>query len=248
MESLQTKNLSVGYNLKSKPILKDININEEEGQFISLLGENGSGKSTLLKSIAGLLRPINGEIFIKGKSLWNLMANEKSKLLSVVLTERIITGIITIEELVAMGRYPYQGWNVKLTKEDRLKVGGAIERCELEEIRTELIHEISDGQKQKALIARAVAQDTELLLLDEPTNHLDIKNKYTITKLLKELSNAGKTVIMTTHDIDLATKFCDKMWLINQERKLVSGNPDELMKSGKLDTIFSVPIRDLMGR
>ncbi len=248
MSFIKTKELTIGYKNSGKSVLSNININESEGNFISLLGENGSGKSTLLKTLTGLLKPISGEIELGNHSLTTLATRERSKILSVVLTERYISGNLSVEELVSMGRYPYQSWNIKMTEEDTKIVNEALEKCELEDIRTESIHELSDGQKQKALIARAVAQNTTFLFLDEPTNHLDIKNKYTIIKLLKELSTQGKKILMTTHDIDLASKFCDQLWLIDKERNVVCGNPEELIETGKLDTIFNIPLKELMGR
>lgn len=246
MSYLKIHDLNGGYHKKEKPILKNISIECEKGSFISILGENGSGKSTLMKTMAGLLTPWGGSVLLKDKDIHRLSNRERSKYLSVVLTDRVPGGIINVEELVAMGRYPYQNWSIAMTAKDREVVNSAIKSCNIDALRKKVIHELSDGQRQKSMIARALAQETGLLLLDEPTNHLDIRNKYAVMELLKDSVRNGITVIMTSHDIDLARKFCDEMWLLPPGGNIISGEPQTLIDEGKLDEIFHIPVKDLL--
>ena len=186
---LKTENLSIGYQQKKedKIIAKNINLKIEKGKLVTILGRNGIGKSTLLRTLSKVQKPISGEVFIHQKSIENLTEKELSTQLSLVLTERLPESQLTVYELIALGRQPYTNWIDKLTDTDIEKVETAIKQTGIEHLKNNRFYELSDGQLQRVLIARALAQDTEIIILDEPTAHLDIHHTFKVFSLLKKL-------------------------------------------------------------
>lgn len=251
-EILQIKNLEIGYrgrNLHQEAksdcfkIAGPLQLQLPEGVLVSLIGPNGSGKSTLLRTLAGLLRPLNGEIIINNQNLGMMKSREVARRLSVVLTDPVQPGNLTVYALVALGRYPYTGWLGKLSHQDHAKIQYALQVTGAGHLAHRNINAISDGERQKVMIARALAQDTDLIILDEPTAHLDLPNRVEIIRLLKNLTAAtGKAIIMSTHELDLALQASDKLWLMtgrSDETAIITGVPEDLVLNGKIGEVFA---------
>lgn len=233
---LQTQSLSIGYG--KYVIQQQLNLIAKPGHLICLLGINGSGKSTLLRTLAGLQKPLHGDILIKNTSLSKLSNNQRSKIFSLVLTDTINEENMTVFDLVALGRFPYTNWIGSLSDEDKKIIFTAIEQVNLKKKTYSYLHEISDGEKQRAVIAKALTQNTPLVLLDEPTAHLDLPNRIEIMLLLRKLSvNTRKTFILSTHELDLAIQMADNIWLMDPDRIEV-GIPEDLMLKGEFQKIF----------
>lgn len=239
-QNLYCNNLSVGYtnNGNKKIILEDINLSLKKGNFISLVGINGSGKSTLLRTLAGLQKALEGEVYLDKRKIAAIDPVQKSKTLSLVLTNQQISKNLTVLELVALGRQPYTNWLGTLTDSDKEHILEAIRATELENFKNTSCFELSDGQFQRALIARALAQNTEIILLDEPTTHLDLHHKASIFLLLKKIAHThNKLILSTTHDIEFVLSLCDQMIVI-KGKTCITDTPDNLIKSGVFENLF----------
>ena len=200
--------LTVGYD--KKPLIKDICIGIEKGEIVTLIGPNGSGKSTILKSITRQLKLVGGNVEFDGKNLHELSFRELSTKMAVVLTERMKPELMTCHDIVATGRYPYTGRLGMLTREDEEKVEKAMRAVHAEELGGRDFNAISDGQRQRVLLARAICQEPEVIILDEPTSFLDIRHKLELLAILRRMAKEkGITVIMSLHEIDLAQKIAD---------------------------------------
>ncbi|UGS24519.1 ABC transporter ATP-binding protein [Flavobacterium channae] len=237
---IQTKNLSIGYTTKSETITisENINLSLEKGKLIALIGENGIGKSTLLKTLTGLIPPLKGEVTLLNKSIQNFKPLDLAQELSIVLTEKLPPSNLTVYEIIALGRQPYTNWLGTLSNEDKIKIDEAIALTEIQHLIHKKHDEISDGQLQIALIARALAQDTSIIILDEPTTHLDLVHKATLLKLLLKLTHeTGKTILYSTHDIDLAIQMTDKM-IVFTPTQIVIDQPCNLIQTGIFNTLF----------
>ena len=237
---LSTSNLSIGYKTKSSTIIigKNLNVNLREGKLIALIGANGIGKSTLLRTITGIQKPISGTVLLNEKNIHELNSLTLAQNLSVVLTEKLPPSNLTVWELIALGRQPYTNWIGKLTPKDISKVNEAIELTQIGHLKSKMHYEISDGQLQIVLIARALAQDTPLIILDEPTTHLDLLHKVLLFKLLKKLTQeTGKCILFSTHDIDLAIQLSDEMIIMTPET-VVQDQPCNLILKGSFNTLF----------
>lgn len=237
---LHSENLSIGYTTKSntRTIIEQCDISLESGKLIALIGANGIGKSTLIKTITGIIPPIKGNIFINQKSISDYHPKELAQELSIVLTESLPPSNLTVYEIVALGRQPYTNWLGTLTPEDKEKIENAIALTGIGNFIEKKHFEISDGQLQKALITRALAQDTAIIILDEPTTHLDLVHKVSLIKLLQKLTHeTGKTILYSTHDIDLAIQLCDEM-IVLTENKLVKDQPCNLIEQDVFNELF----------
>ena len=238
---IELKNLSVGYTSKKDTniILKGINAKLEKGKLTCFLGRNGAGKSTLLKTILGVLDPIDGNIFISGEKLNDISANERSKKISAVLTDVVRTEHISVEEFVSLGRIPHTNWRGSLDKTDKDHIENAISICEIDDIRSKIITELSDGQLQKVNIARAICQDTDLILLDEPTAHLDVSNKFKVFEILRKLAiDYKKAIFIITHDLELAFQNADMLWVIDKNGEMQSDVTEDLLLDKKIIDSF----------
>jgi iron complex transport system ATP-binding protein len=230
---LQTTRLAVGYG--GKTVLDGLNLVLTAGQFVCFMGPNGIGKSTLIRTLAGLQSPLHGTISF---------VNEQKP--AVVLTDRISASYMTVRQLITFGRYPYLGWNLRLSPADHHAIDTAITQLKLHALSEQRLHELSDGQLQLAQIARALAQETSLIFLDEPTAHLDLNNRLEITLLLRRLAHdSGKAVLMATHELDLALQTADKVWLAGNGTEMLSGPPEDLVLNGSFDDIFKLKGFDL---
>ena len=237
---LSTSNLSIGYKAKtsSVTIAENLNLNFCEGKLIALIGANGIGKSTLLRTITGIQKTISGTVVLKGKDIHELNALTLAQNLSVVLTEKLPPSNLTVWEVIALGRQPYTNWIGKLTDYDITKVNEAIELTQISHLTSKKHYEISDGQLQIVLIARALAQDTPLIILDEPTTHLDLLHKVVLFKLLKKLTQeTGKCILFSTHDIDMAIQLGDEMIIMTPEN-VIQDQPCNLILKGSFNTLF----------
>lgn len=238
---LQTENISIGYSQKkvTKTVAENINLTLEKGKLISLIGANGIGKSTLLKTITGIQKPIAGKVILNNKNISHHTTLELAKELSLVLTESLPPSNLTVFELVALGRQPYTNWIGTLTDEDIFKINEAIELTQITHLSDKKHFEISDGQLQKVLIARALAQDTPLIILDEPTTHLDLLHKVSLFKLLKKLTHeTQKCILFSTHDIDLVIQLSDEMIVMTPENT-VQDTPCSLIEKGTFGALFN---------
>lgn len=239
-EILKIENLSIGYVAKKQNLIvaKSINTAINKPKLIALLGGNGIGKSTLLRTIANVQEILKGTIFINDKDISKYGSVDLSKMISVVLTEKIPPSNLTVHEIIALGRQVYTNWIGTLSSADKKIIDDVIDLVKINNLKHKKIDELSDGQYQKVMIARALAQDTSIILLDEPTAHLDIVNKIAIFKLLKELSSIKqKTIIISSHELQLAIQTADDLWLMTDDA-FVAGNKDELIKNNELQNLF----------
>jgi len=237
---LSTSNLSIGYKSKKEivTIAENLNLTLASGKLIALIGANGIGKSTLLRTITGIQQPLSGNVYLNDKNISAYKPLELAQNLSLVLTEKLPSSNLSVFELVALGRQPYTNWIGTLTPEDIIKVNEALELTQISHLAQKRHFEISDGQLQKVLIARALAQDTPLIILDEPTTHLDLLHKVSLFKLLKKLTQeTQKCILFSTHDIDLAIQLSDEMIIMTPDL-VVQDEPCNLISKGSFATLF----------
>lgn len=237
---LKAEQLSIGYKTKKAETVIASNINFEipRGQLIGLVGANGIGKSTLLRTLIKVQPKLSGKIILNQKDLNSTSAIELSRQLSIVLTEPLLSKNMSVFDLVALGRHPYTNWIGNLSAEDVSKINWALELMNLEELKNKKCYELSDGQLQKVMITRALVQDTDIIVLDEPTTHLDMYHKAYILKLLQKLTKeTGKTILFSSHEIDLAIQLCDTM-IVMTKGKIVCDQPCHLISKGVFQSLF----------
>jgi iron complex transport system ATP-binding protein len=237
---LSTSNLNIGYKTKQGivSIAKHLNLKLHSRKLITVVGANGSGKSTLLRTLSGIQKPLSGEIYINNKPINNFSNQELSQNLSLVLTEKLPPSNLSVYELVSLGRQPYTNWIGKLSEIDLEKIIQAINLTGIDKYIHKKHYEISDGQMQNTLIARALAQDTPLIILDEPTTHLDLVHKVSLFKLLKKLAlETGKCIVFSTHDLDLAIQLSDEIIIINA-KEVIQDEPCNLISKGVFNNLF----------
>lgn len=237
---LYTSNLTIGYQNKNqqKIIANNIDIQLEKGKLVTLIGANGVGKSTLLRTLTGLQKPISGNVFLQEKKIHDFNTKEVAQELSLVLTDKIPQSNLTVFELISLGRQPYTNWLGKLSQTDIEKTHWAIETCGIAHLQNQKCFELSDGQFQIVLIARALAQDTAIIILDEPTTHLDLVHKILVFKLLQKLVLENKkSILFSTHDIELAIQFSDEI-IVMTTKKIVQNTVENLIENNVFDTVF----------
>ncbi len=235
---LRTKNLAIGYEA-NQAILESLDLSLFKGELVCLLGENGIGKSTLLKTLSKTIPLLSGDVFVGKESISTLSQHALAKKMSLVLTGSLQTGMMGVMELVALGRYPHTGWGGKLTQHDLEIVNRTMSLTDIQNISNKKATELSDGQLQKVMIARAVAQDSDLMILDEPTAFLDVNNRVEIMYMLKKLATeTNKSILISTHDLDLAFQISDKLWLATKEG-ITTGCPEDLILNGEIERTFS---------
>lgn len=241
---LNTRHLEIGYTGKDVPnrLFSDLNLSLRGGEMVCLMGPNGAGKSTLLRTLAGLQKQLSGEISI----LPGGVSQRSERQIAVVLTDSVRAANLTVEDVVAFGRYPYVGWNIRLTAEDMRIIHSCIEQVRVQPLRRRKLYELSDGQLQMVMVARALAQETPIILLDEPTAHLDLNNRVEIMNLLRELARSTqKAILLATHELDLALQTADHIWLTGKEKNILEGFPEDLVLNGAFDEIFQFKGFDL---
>lgn len=240
---LKAEGLQIGYRHQKKDILVagGIELSFNESELVAVIGINGAGKSTLLKTLTKTLPPLKGSVLVNNIPLEDYSAKQFSEKVSLVLTEQTFSRNLSVFELVALGRQPYTNWLGTLSPGDIEAVNQAMEKTGIQDLSDKKCDEISDGQLQKVLVARALAQDTDLIFMDEPTTHLDLYHKVYILQLLKKITEkTRKTIVFATHEINLALQLCDKIILINSS-KTVQGSPEELISKGVFENLFSSP-------
>ena len=235
----QMQNMTVGYN--GKPLIHDINIGIDQGEIVTLIGPNGSGKSTILKSITRQLKLIGGKVFFDNSFLQTLSYKELYTRMAVVLTERMKPELMTCHDIVATGRYPYTGRLGILTREDEEKVDKAMEAVHAQELGGRDFNAISDGQRQRILLARAICQEPDIIILDEPTSFLDVRHKLELLAILRRMAKEnGITVIMSLHEIDLAQKISDKIICVKGETISHYGIPEEVFQEDIIRELYEI--------
>ncbi len=238
---LTAADLVVGYAAKKTPhpVAGPLQLALWPGELVCLLGPNGAGKSTLLRTLASLQPPLGGQLAVGGQQLAALSAPERARQLSIVLTDRIDAGNLTVRELVRLGRHPHTGWLGSLSAHDEAQVQAALEATGTAAFAPRPVGELSDGERQKVLLARALAQDTPVVLLDEPTAHLDLPNRVALMRLLHRLARqTGKAILLSTHELDLALQAADRVWLLPATGALRTGTPEDLVLSGDFAAAF----------
>ncbi len=236
---LQAEKLNIGYG-SDKIVFRDISFSANEGEMVALLGVNGIGKSTLLRTISGLQNSVSGNIYVGEKQLENLPVQERAKLISIVLTEKIFVDNISVKEVIALGRSPHTSWFGKMRYEDLKELEKVISAMKLEKLQDKLFNQISDGERQKVLIARALCQQTPVIILDEPTAFLDFRNKKEILQLLAAISREmKKIVILSTHDIEASLEYSSKCWLMTEEKKFVEVKRSENFRTDVINLLFA---------
>jgi iron complex transport system ATP-binding protein len=237
---IHIKNLSVGYQdgNEKNMVISNLNTNVMSGELIGVIGQNGIGKSTLLRTITRLQEPISGQVLIHGKDISEYHRTAFSQKVSFVSTEIVKLNHCTVRELVAFGRSPYTNWFGKIEHRDELIIDEAIEMVGLSALASRNINQISDGERQRVMIARTLAQDTDIIVLDEPTAFLDLPNKFEVVHLLSDLTRKkGKTILFSSHDLTIAMKEADRLWLIMPD-KFIDGSPEDLVLQHKISDIF----------
>ncbi len=239
--TLRLDHLSTGYTHghQTTVVAQDVTASLYPGELTCLLGPNGAGKSTLLRTLSAFLTKVDGAIYLEGKPLKEYSPAALARKISVVLTERVSLQNMTVKELVAMGRYPYTGFWGKMAAADHQLIEEAIALVKIEELAQRQVSSLSDGERQKAMIAKALAQETPLIFLDEPTAFLDFPSKVEMMRLLHHLTRVKqKTIFLSTHDLDLALQMADTVWLMDKEKGVRIGSPDELAVNGAISEYF----------
>ena len=236
-EAVVLKDLSIGYRTKNSvhTVARDINVTLPHGKLTCLLGENGVGKSTLLRTLAGFQPRLGGSIILAGRRIEDYQPNELAQTVGVVLTEKPDVGLMTAEELVALGRSPYTDFWGRLTQEDHEAVGKAIALVGITALASRQVATLSDGERQKVMIAKALAQQTNIIFLDEPTAFLDYPSKVDVLLLLRRICHeTNKAVFLSTHDLELTLQAADTLWLMTRTEGLLTGTPRQLADNGSL--------------
>lgn len=236
-EVIKTQNLSIGYN--GKPLMADINVSLNAGDIVALAGPNGAGKTTLFKTLTASIKPVSGEVSLMGRNLSDYSATERASLFSLVLTDKPDDMFLKVLDIVAAGRYPYMGLLARLKDKDREIVMQSLDTVGITELAERNFISLSDGEKQKVMIAKALAQDTPIIFMDEPAAFLDYPSKIELIHLMKRLSHEqGKTILFSSHDLELLLRYSDQMWLVAPKKSLKVGSPKELVDNGIIDEYF----------
>ncbi len=239
---LTTDSLQIGYSHQgdSTCIARDLSLELKAGEFVCLLGPNGAGKSTLIRTLAGMQPPLGGTVALQGKGFQNIAPRERARQVSVVLTESMPIGMMDAYSLVSLGRHPYSGWLGGLNQHDRKRIAWALNAVGATELAPRQVAELSDGERQKVSIARALAQEAKVMLLDEPTAYLDLPRRVELMSILRTLAQQEQMgLLLSTHDLDLALRFADKLWVVTTNGSLLQGSPEALALSGEFSDVFA---------
>lgn len=237
MNVLQTHQLTIGY--KRRIVAADLSVTLQAGELVCLLGANGAGKSTLMRTLAAMQPSLAGHIDLMGKPLQSYKPHELATQLSIVLTERPEANHLSGYEVVALGRYPYTNWSGRLSEQDEKIIQWAIESVGAKLLAARPVNEMSDGERQKIMIARALAQEPHLILLDEPTAFLDLPRRVEIMRTLRKLAHeTACAILLSTHDLELALRSADKLWLLSAQGQIQVGAPEDLVLSGAFEAAF----------
>ncbi|WP_191577174.1 ABC transporter ATP-binding protein [Achromobacter insolitus] len=236
--SLNAHGLVAGYD--SRPLLGPYHLHAPRGDFVCLIGANGAGKSTLIRTLCGMQPVLAGDLLLDGHPLTAQSSRDRARQLAVVLTDRVDTMLMTGYELACLGRYPHIGWGGRLRKPDHAIVQAALLQAGAAALAGKLVSRMSDGERQKIMIARALAQQPKVLVLDEATAFLDLPRRIELMQLLQDLAHQQQlSIVLSTHDLELALRYADALWLIDGQRQLHTGAPEDLALSGALSSAFS---------
>ncbi len=239
---LTTESLQIGYTHQgaSTTIASNLSLELKAGEFVCLLGPNGAGKSTLIRTLAGMQPALGGQVTLQGQSFQQIAPRERARQVSVVLTESMPIGMMDAYSLVSLGRHPYSGWLGGLNQHDRERIAWALNAVGATELAPRQVAELSDGERQKVSIARALAQEAKVMLLDEPTAYLDLPRRVELMSILRTLAQQEQmALLLSTHDLDLALRFADKLWVVTTEGTLLQGSPEALALSGEFADVFA---------
>lgn len=238
---LSAHDLTIGYRQgrSAQPVAAGIHVTLRTGELVCLLGPNGAGKTTLMRTIAGMQPPLAGQVRLLDENVFRLPPKELAKRLSLVLTDRLEIGALSVYELVALGRYPHTDWINRLRPRDERVIEWALRAVGAWHLAGRSAQLLSDGERQKVLIARALAQEPAVIILDEPTAFLDLPRRVEIMQLLRDLAQEGRAVLISTHDLDLALRSADQFWLLSDEGEVVVGAPEDLVLSGAFSETFA---------
>jgi iron complex transport system ATP-binding protein len=239
--SLHIDNLQIGYLTKKQKInlCEPISVKASAGSLIALIGPNGAGKSTLIKTLCRLHAALGGQILVEGESQQNISRTAYAKKVSLVSTELLRFNNLTVAEVVALGRYPYGQWYQHISSDDQVFIDEALKNVGMETFNQRLVNSLSDGEFQRVMIARALAQDTPILILDEPTAFLDLANKHHMVSLLWQLARTqNKTILFSTHDLNIAMQFADVFWVLTKQG-LSYGAPEDMLLNGTLKSLYA---------
>jgi iron complex transport system ATP-binding protein len=240
---LETRGLSVGYvgpRQSRLAIASGIDLRLHAGELVCLLGPNGAGKSTLLRTLAAMQEPLGGEVLLAGKNVRAISKTELARQLSVVLTERVAVGLLTAYEIVALGRSPYTNWSGALSDRDHAVVAESIRAVDAESLAHRYVSELSDGERQKVMLARALAQEPQLMILDEITAFLDLPRRVEIIRILRDLAHhRQRAILLSTHDLELALSTADRIWLMPKGEAIAAGTPEDLVLRGVFASAFA---------
>jgi len=243
MTILEAHDLAIGYAPSRRETIRiasGLNLSLRKGELVCLLGPNGAGKSTLIRTLSAMQKPLNGKVTLEGSNLHALNPRDLARKLSVVLTERVTVGILSAYALVSLGRYPYTDWTGKLAGRDHEVVRRSIEAVGAQDLAHRNVSELSDGERQKVMLARALAQEPSLMILDEITAFLDLPRRVDIMRILRQLAHdQGCTILLSTHDLDLALRSADRVWLMPKGGVLHAGAPEDLVLSGVFERAFA---------
>lgn len=238
---LHASDLSIGY-MPGNPLCSGVNLTAARGEVIALVGGNGVGKSTLLRTLAAEMRPLQGSVCFEGRPIERIPRHERARTLSIVATEASMAGALTVRQLVSIGRQPYTGWTGILSESDRRIITDAMEATGIAFKATEPMATLSDGERQKAMIARALAQDTPLMMLDEPLSFLDPAARIEIFALLRSLAaERDKAIILSCHDVALSLRMATKLWMFTSARQVISASPREAVSRDIVSQLFPSP-------
>lgn len=242
IDRLSASNLSVGYQVNGLPqaTLSQLNLAIRAGEFVCLLGPNGTGKSTLIRTLASMQPPLAGDLQLEGSCYSKISPRERARRVSIVFTDMQPVGMMDAYSFAALGRHPYSGWMGRLSQSDHARVQWALQAVGAAHLSERQVSELSDGERQKVAIARALAQEARLMLLDEPTAFLDLPRRIELMRILRDLAHREQIgMLLSTHDLDLAIRYADRLWLIAPDGQLLQGIPEELALSGALQRAFA---------
>ncbi len=241
MPILSTDSLEIGYaKRKSRNLVQaDLNLKLFQGEMVCLIGPNGSGKSTLMRTLSGVQKSLGGKISLDSQDISRFSQKELALMIALVLTDKIEVDNATVRDVVALGQHPYMHWLGGMSEKGKEKINKAIRLAHLEHKKFTFINELSDGEKQRVMIAKALAQDTPLIFLDEPTAHLDLPSRVDIMLLLHKLAHTtGKAILISTHELDLALQAGDRIWLMSENDGIETGVPEDLVLNGTFNQVF----------
>ena len=239
---ITAKHLNIGYQHSTGEtiVANELDCSLSGGELVCLLGPNGAGKSTLIRTLAGMQKPLAGDLKLSGKAMSVISKRERARAVSVVLTEAMPSGMMDAYSLVSLGRHPYSGWFGRLTDQDHERIEWSIDAVGAKPLANRQVSELSDGERQKIMVARALAQEAKLMLLDEPTAFLDLPRRVELMSILRDLAHRENlALLLSTHDLDLALRYADKVWLMTLEGNLLQGAPEALALNGQFAEVFA---------